>query len=79
MISLSACLDAPILPPLSNDDFGVKKRVNDLGVIVGGFFCLLLPRLVWIGRVGEEQKLSAVGETALELSLYSFSCDPKGV
>lgn len=41
VISLNACLEAPILPPLSRDDLGVKNRVKDLGVIVGALRGLL--------------------------------------
>lgn len=41
VMSLNACLEAPIRPPLSRDDLGVKNRVKDLGVIVGALRGLL--------------------------------------
>ena len=41
VMSLSARLEAPILPPRSRDDFGVKNLVKVRGVIVGAFRGLL--------------------------------------
>ena len=77
VMSLKACLDAPIRPPRSEDDFGVKKRVNDLGVMVGGLRCLLPGWLFEIGRTGEEEGSSQSVDMAV---LYcTFSCDPDGV
>lgn len=53
VISLNARLDAPIRPPRSKEDLGVKKRVNDLGVIVGGLRCLLPLHFLEGGRIGD--------------------------
>lgn len=53
-MSRNACLDAPIIVPLSRDDLGVKKRVKVLGVTVGFFLGLLEPWLLVTGKTGEE-------------------------
>ena len=76
-MSLNACLDAPIRPPRSREDFGVKNRVKVLGVIVGALRGLLpccLPRL---GSTGDEPRCSPLVEAA-ELD-GGFSWDPSGV
>ena len=77
VISLNACRDAPIRPPLSRDDLGVKNRVKDLGVIVGGLRGLLPCRWLRLGRTGEEHRSSPLVEVA-QLD-RGFSCDPCGV
>ena len=77
VISLSACLDAPTRPPRSRDDLGVKNRVKDLGVIVGGFRGLLPCCLIRLGRTGDESRISPFVEVA-QLD-EGFSCDPCGV
>lgn len=64
VISLNACRDAPIRPPLSRDDLGVKNRVKDLGVIVGGFRGLVPCRLLRLGRIGDEYRVSPLVEVA---------------
>ena len=77
VMSLKACLDAPILPPRLREDFGVKKRVKDLGVIVGGLRCLLPGWLLDTGSTGEE-----VGSPiSVDMALLDckISCDPDGV
>lgn len=77
VISLSTCLDAPIRPPLFSDDFGVKKRVNDLGVIVGGLRGLLPCWLPKEGRTGDDLESPPSADNAVLGG--RFSCDPKGV
>lgn len=74
-MSLNACLDAPIRPPLSKEDFGVKKRVKDLGVIVGGLRCLLPCCFPAKGRTGEEVGSSPSVDSAVLDG--KFSWDPK--
>ena len=76
-MSLNACLEAPIRPPRSREDLGVKNRVKVLGVIVGAFRGLLpfcLPRL---GSAGEERRFSPLIEV-IQLD-RGLSCDPNGV
>lgn len=79
VISLNACLDAPIRPPRSRDDLGVKNRVKLLGVIVGGLRGLrvVLPCLLGLGSTGDEIRISPFVEVA-QLD-RGFSCDPRGV
>ena len=77
VISLSACLDAPIRPPRSRDDLGVKNRVKDLGVIVGAFRGLLPCCLLRLGSAGDEPRVSPLDEV-VQLDT-GFSCDPHGV
>ena len=77
VISLNACLDAPIRPPRSKDDLGVKNRVKDLGVIVGGLRGLLPCCLLRLGSTGDESRFSPFVEVA-QLD-GGFSCDPRGV
>ncbi len=77
MISLKACLEGPIRPPRSKDDLGVKKRVKDLGVIVGGLRGLLLCWLPRTGSIGEEAGSSPSSDIAVLGA--KFSCDPIGV
>lgn len=77
MISLNACLDAPIRPPRSKEDLGVKKRVNDRGVIVGGFRCLLPLCFPGVGRIGEEAGSPPSSDTAVLDGIFSW--DPRGV
>ena len=60
---LSAFLEAPILPPLSREDLGVKKRVKDLGVIVGGLRGLPPVSFCNWGRIGDE--LGSCSHTAV--------------
>ena len=75
VISLSACLDALIRPPRFRDDFGVKNRVKDRGVIVGALRGLLpCCGLEWRG---DEPRFSPLVEVA-QLNRV-FSCDPFGV
>ena len=76
VMSLNACLDAPIRPPRSREDLGVKNRVKVLGVIVGALRGLLpccLPRL---GSTGEEARVSPFEAAQLD---NRVSCDPIGV
>ncbi len=77
VISLNACLDAPMRPPRSRDDLGVKKRVKDLGVIVGALRGLLPCCLLRLGSTGEEHRSSPCVEV-VPLD-RGFSCDPRGV
>ena len=76
MISLSACLDAPMRPPRFSEVFGVKNRVNDLGVIVGGLRGLLPYWLPDVGSAGEDVGSSSVNGSLAVLG-GTFSCDPK--
>ena len=77
VMSLNACLDAPIRPPRSKEDLGVKNRVKDLGVIVGALRGLLPCCLTRLGSTGEESRFSPLVDVAqLE---RGFSWDPSGV
>ena len=76
-MSLKACLDAPMRPPRSREDLGVKNRVKDLGVIVGALRGLLRDSLPRLGSTGDEPKFSSFVEVA-QLEKH-FSCDPNGV
>ena len=76
-MSLNACLDAPIRPPRSRDDLGVKKRVNVLGVIVGALRGLLPCFWFRLGSTGDEPRFSPFVEVA-QLD-RAVSCDPSGV
>ena len=77
VMSLKACLDAPIRPPRSRDDLGVKNRVKLLGVIVGGLRGLLPCWLLRPGSTGDELRFSLFVEAAL--LDRGLSCDPIGV
>lgn len=77
VMSLNACLEAPIRPPRSKEDFGVKNRVKDLGVIVGALRGLLPCCLLRLGSTGDEPRFSPFVEVA-QLD-RRFSCDPSGV
>ena len=77
VMSLNACLDAPIRPPRSRDDLGVKKRVNVLGVIVGALRGLLPCFWCRLGSTGDEPRFSPFVEVA-QLD-RGVSCDPSGV
>lgn len=77
VMSLNACLDAPIRPPLSKEDFGVKNRVNVLGVIVGALRGLLPCCLSRVGSTGDEPRFSPLVEVARLDRRYSW--DPSGV
>ena len=77
VISLNACLDAPIRPPRSREDLGVKNRVKVLGVIVGGLRGLLPCCFLGLGSTGDEPKCSSFVEVA-QLG-RGLSCDPSGV
>lgn len=77
VMSLNACLDAPIRPPRSREDLGVKNRVKDLGVIVGALRGLLPYCLPKLGSTGDEFKSSPFVEVAL--LDRRFSWDPTGV
>ena len=76
VISLNTCLDAPILSPLSREDLGVKKRVNDRGVIVGALRGLLLWWSLGGGRIGDEARSPSIDAALLD---RTFSCEPIGV
>lgn len=77
VMSLNACLDAPIRPPRSREDFGVKNRVKVLGVIVGALRGLLPCLLSRVGSTGDEPRFSLLVEVARLDG--GFSCDPSGV
>ena len=62
VMSLKACLDAPIRPPRSRDDLGVKKRVKVRGVIVGALRGLLPCCLLRLGSTGDEPRFSPLVE-----------------
>ena len=77
VMSLSACREAPILPPLSSDDLGVKNRVKDRGVIVGALRGLLPSCFLGGGRTGDEVGFSpSIEAVALD---RMFSWDAQGV
>ncbi len=77
VMSLNACLDAPIRPPRSREDLGVKNRVKLLGVIVGALRGLLPCCLPTLRSTGDEPRFSPFVEVA-QLD-GGFSCDPNGV
>lgn len=77
VMSLNACREAPILPPLSSDDLGVKNRVKDLGVIVGALRGLLPSCFLAGGRTGDEVGFSPSIEAALLDNIFSW--DAQGV
>ena len=68
VISLKACLEAPIFPPRGRDDRGVKNLVKVLGVTVGR--ALSLFPLLFTGTTGEEKTPSSVAVALL--------CDANG-
>lgn len=77
VMSLNACLEAPIRPPRSMEDFGVKNRVKLLGVIVGALRGLLPCCLAKVGSTGDEPRFSLLVEVAMLDGGYSW--DPSGV
>ena len=77
VMSLNACLEAPIRPPRSREDLGVKNRVKVLGVIVGALRGLLPCCLLRLGSAGDEARFSPLVEVA-QLD-RGFSCDQSGV
>lgn len=77
VMSLNACREAPILPPLSSDDLGVKNRVKDLGVIVGALRGLPPSCFFAGGRMGDEVGFSPSIEAALLDNISSW--DAQGV
>lgn len=77
VMSLNACLEAPMRPPRSREDFGVKNRVKLLGVIVGALRGLLPGCLPRVGNTGDEPRISPLVEVAMLDG--GFSCDPSGV
>ena len=76
MISLRTCLEAPILPVLPAEDLGVKNRVKERGVMVGGLRSLLLEAEPLAGKDGE---LVRSGAGRGESSVGTFSCEDAGV
>ena len=77
VMSLNACREAPILPPLSSDDLGVKNRVKDRGVIVGALRGLLPSCFLGGGRTGDEVGFSPSIEAAPLDKIFSW--DAQGV
>ena len=63
VMSLNACLDAPILDPRPSEDLGVKKRVNLFGVTVGD--CLRLVERVVGSMGGDDVRFSFCVESAI--------------
>ena len=61
-MSLRACLEAPTLLLRSTEDLGVKNRVKERGVIVGGLRGLLLSAELKLGSEGELAISGAVRE-----------------
>ena len=76
-MSLKSCREAPILPPLSSDDLGVKNRVKDRGVIVGALRGLLPSCFLAGGRTGDEVGFSPSIEAALLDNIFFW--DAQGV
>ena len=77
MISLKTCLDVPIRPLPFKEDLGVKNRVKDRGVIVGGLRGLLPYWVPDNGTAGEDIGSFSFSNTVV-LGLV-FSCEPVGV
>lgn len=77
MISRNACLDAPTRPSFFKDDLGVKKRVKDLGVIVGGLRCLQL--VCFSGRVKMGDEVGSSPSVDAAVHGNAFSWDPSGL
>ena len=67
-MSLRMHLEDPMRDPFSIEDFGVKKRVKDLGVIEGGLRGFALSGALNEGRAGEDWKMSEVGGGSIATS-----------